>query len=81
MGNYTSFFIIMGDSREIIYLALSNQVLLYSDILRRKKITQDERGMAEYIIKRSEEIMDDYSEQIRDEILKPIPKPSWTKTE
>ena len=77
MGNYTPFFIYMDDSREIIYLALSNLFISYSNALRLNKMNQDEKKMTQYIIERSEQLMKGLEEDIKKENNQAIPKPKW----
>ena len=78
MGNYTPFFIYMDDSREIIYFALSNLVISYSNALRLNKMNQDEKEMTQYIIERAEQIREGLENDIKKENEQPIQKPKWT---
>ena len=81
MGNYTPFFLLsMDDSREIIYFALSNLVISYTEALRLNKMNQDEKEMTQYIIERSEQLMKGLEDEIIKETNQPIQKPKWTNT-
>lgn len=67
----------MDDSREIIYIALCNQITLYTSFLEEdNKSTPKERELAQYLIMRSEELLDEMSEEIEET---PISRPSWKK--
>ena len=66
----------MDDSREIIYIALCNQVELYSQSLEDNLLQGKERELAEYIIMRSLQEIDKMAEEIQN---KPISRPSWKK--
>ena len=70
----------MDDSREIIYLALSNLVILYTESLRLNKLNQEEKEMTQYIIERSEQLMKGLEDEIIKETNQPIQKPKWTNT-
>ena len=70
----------MDDSREIIYFALSNLVISYTEALRLNKMNQDEKEMTQYIIERSEQLMKGLEDEIIKETNQPIQKPKWTNT-
>lgn len=70
----------MDDSREIIYFALSNLVISYTEALRLNKMNQDEKEMTQYIIERSEQLMKGLEDEIIKETSQPIQKPKWTNT-
>lgn len=68
------------DEREILYIALSNSLILYKQSLEENKLSEDERELTEYLIKRHLELLDKYSESILQEDNKenkPIERPSW----
>lgn len=68
---------VTDDSREIIYIALCNQITLYTSFLEEdNKSTPKERELAQYLIMRSEELLDEMSEEIEET---PISRPSWKK--
>lgn len=69
----------MDDSREIIYLALSNLALQQKVILEEEKLTQEAKGLAEYIYNRSQELAEAFALKIIEEENKPIPKPNWNE--
>lgn len=68
----------LEDEREIIYIALSNQVNLYSELLEAKDISEDDKNLSQYIIDRSLQLLDKYEKEITD---KPniIPRPLWNQ--
>lgn len=67
----------MDDSREIIYLALCNQVETYSEVLEENLLQdKEQRELAEYIIMRSLQEIDKMAEELQN---KPISRPSWKK--
>lgn len=66
----------MDDSREIIYIALCNQVELYSQSLEDNLLQGKEKELAEYIIMRSLQEIDKMAEEIQNE---PISRPSWKR--
>ena len=68
---------VTDDSREIIYIALCNQIAIYSDFLEEdNKSTPEERKLAQYLIMRSEQILDSLSNELEET---PISRPSWKK--
>lgn len=61
-GFFIAFF--MGD-REIIYLALCNQINLYYELLEDPELSEQDRGMATYILNHTLKL----EEAFRDKIL------------
>lgn len=64
----------MDDTQEIIYIALSNQINLYSTLLEDISLSKEEQEMIEYILSRSCEIYDKMTQELEDT---PIKRPSW----
>ena len=67
----------MEDHEEIIYLALSNQVLLYSELLE-GSLDEENKNMATYILQRSEDLLLQYENKIMNKETT-IQKPQWDK--
>lgn len=67
----------MDDEREILYIALSNSLMQYKNLLDNKDLEENERELIEYLISRHLELLDKYSESILNENNKPINRPSW----
>lgn len=67
----------MEDDKEIIYLALCNQIQAYQLFLEdSNNLSEEELGMANYIISRSLEIADKLALELNDED-KIIERPKW----
>lgn len=67
----------MEDDKEIIYLALCNQIQSYQLFLEdSNNLSEEELGMANYIISRSLEIADKLASELNDED-KIIERPKW----
>lgn len=64
------------DDKAIIYLAIGNQIQLYSELLEEGNLDPENRGMAEYILKRSLDIEDKLRRELQQD--NPIPRPPWT---
>lgn len=66
------------DDKSIIYLALCNQVQDYQLLLQEesKNLSDEDRGMAEYIISRSLEIIDKLAPELINEGTA-IKRPKW----
>lgn len=64
----------MDDTREIIYIALSNQINLYSELLEDTSLSKEEQEMVQYILSRSYEIFDDMCKELENT---PISRPTW----
>lgn len=69
----------MDGEKEIIYLAICNQIQIYSLLLEQEDLGEEDRGMANYIIQISTQV----EEKLREELQKdkPISRPSWSKIE
>lgn len=69
------------DEKEIIYLALINQIEHYKEVLEDTSIPlkEEERTLAEYIFMRTLEIEEKYAAEMAKEIPKDdiIQRPSW----
>lgn len=64
----------MDDTKEIIFIALSNQINLYSTLLEDTSLSNQEQEMVQYILSRSCEIYDSMSQELEDT---PISRPKW----
>lgn len=66
----------MQEDDEIIYLALCNQLQSYQLLLEEEKdISEENRMMTEYIISRTEELIDKYAQKIGNDTT--IQRPQW----
>ena len=66
----------MQDDDIIIYLALCNQLQSYQLLLEEEKdISEENRMMTEYIISRTEELIDKYAQKIGNDTT--IQRPQW----
>ena len=66
----------MQEDDEIIYLALCNQLQSYQLLLEEEKdITEENRLMAEYIISRTEQLIEIYAQKIGSDTF--IQRPQW----
>ena len=66
----------MQEDDEIIYLALCNQLQSYQLLLEEEKdITEENRLMAEYIISRTEQLIEIYAQKIGSDTS--IQRPQW----
>lgn len=66
----------MQEDDEIIYLALGNQLQSYQLLLEEEKdITEENRLMAEYIISRTEQLIEIYAQKIGSDTF--IQRPQW----
>lgn len=66
----------MQEDDEIIYLALCNQLQSYQLLLGEEKdITEENRLMAEYIISRTEQLIEIYAQKIGSDTF--IQRPQW----
>lgn len=64
------------DDDEVIYIALSNNIILYRQQLEQLE-DAEEIQMADYIISRSLELLDSYAEKIKLNDEQPIQRPQW----
>lgn len=68
------------DEREIIYLALMNQLNLYQNTLEDSlnPLKEEEKELAEYIFKRTLEIATRYEQELRESYQEStISRPNW----
>ena len=66
----------MQEDDEIIYLALCNQLQSYQLLLEEEKdITEENRLMVEYIISRTEQLIEIYAQKIGSDTF--IQRPQW----
>ena len=66
----------MQEDDDIIYLALCNQLQSYQLLLEEEKdLSEENRMMAEYIISRTEELIDKYAKKIGNDTT--IQRPQW----
>lgn len=65
----------MEDEKEIIYIALSNSLSMYKELLEEDNIKPDEREFIEYLIDRHVNLIDKYSNEITQDT--PIKRPKW----
>ena len=66
----------MQEDDDIIYLALCNQLQSYQLLLEEEKdISEENRMMTEYIISRTEELIDKYAQKIGNDTT--IQRPQW----
>ena len=66
----------MQEDDDIIYLALCNQLQSYQLLLEEEKdISEENRMMTEYIISRTEELIDEYAQKIGNDTT--IQRPQW----
>lgn len=68
----------MEGEKEIIYLAICNQIQIYSLLLEQEDLGEEDRGMANYIIQISNQLEEKLRLELGD---KPISRPPWSKTE
>ena len=67
----------MWEYRDIIYLAICNQILSYDELLRDDTLSEEDKDMANYIIEKSIEVRDKLEKEIMGEDDKPISRPRW----
>lgn len=65
----------MDDEKEIIYIALSNSLSLYKELLEEDNIEPDERELVEYLIERHLNLIDKYHDEITQSTT--IKRPKW----
>lgn len=63
-------------NKEILYLAICNQIQIYNLLLEEEEMDAENRGMAEYILQESIKIEEKLREDLTKE--KPIKRPNWT---
>lgn len=70
----------MDDEKEIIFIALSNSYISYCELLETLKESsqEDEIPMVEYLIKKHEELLNKYENNIdKEEPGNTISRPPW----
>lgn len=67
----------MADNREIIYLAICNQIQIYHLLLEDSSIDKDNREMMSYILEESLKIEENMRKELQKET--PIGRPKWTQ--
>ena len=66
----------MDDENELIYIALCNNLIAYSNLLEDEELNENDIELANYIISRTNAILDKYELMLNGET--PIKRPSWT---
>lgn len=61
----------------VIYIALCNQLVLYNSFLEEKELSKEDLDITNYILSRTEGLLDKYEKQLGGEL--PIKRPSWTQ--
>ena len=67
----------MIENREIIYLAICNQIQIYHLLLEDSSIDKDNREMMSYILEESLKIEENMRKELQKET--PIGRPKWTQ--
>mgnify|MGYP003289447714 CR=1 FL=1 len=67
----------MAENREIIYLAICNQIQIYHLLLEDSSIDKDNREMMSYILEESLKIEENMRKELQKET--PIGRPKWTQ--
>lgn len=67
----------MAENREIIYLAICNQIQIYHLLLEDSSIDKDNREMMSYILEESLKIEENMRKELQKET--PIGRPQWTQ--
>lgn len=67
----------MAENREIIYLAICNQIQIYHFLLEDSSIDKDNREMMSYILEESLKIEENMRKELQKET--PIGRPKWTQ--
>ena len=67
----------MAENREIIYLAICNQIQIYHLLLEDSSIDKDNRKMISYILEESLKIEENMRKELQKET--PIGRPKWTQ--
>ena len=77
-GGLSPYLFSIMEDKEIIYLALCNQVQSYQLLLEdSENLSEENRGMAEYIISRSLEMIDKLALELGVEGANAIKRPRW----
>ena len=67
----------MAENREIIYLAICNQIQIYHLLLEDSSLDKDNREMMSYILEESLKIEENMRKELQ--IETPIGRPKWTQ--
>lgn len=67
----------MAENREIVYLAICNQIQIYHLLLEDSSIDKDNREMMSYILEESLKIEENMRKELQKET--PIGRPKWTQ--
>lgn len=67
----------MAENREIIYLAICNQIQIYHLLLEDSSIDKDNMEMMSYILEESLKIEENMRKELQKET--PIGRPKWTQ--
>lgn len=67
----------MAENREIIYLAICNQIQIYHLLLEDSSIDKDNKEMMSYILEESLKIEENMRKELQKET--PIGRPKWTQ--
>ena len=67
----------MAENREIIYLAICNQIQIYHLLLEDSSIDKDNREMMSYILEESLKVEENMRKELQKET--PIGRPKWTQ--
>lgn len=67
-------FLVMDEFRDIIYLAICNQIQIYNYILENQEMDEENTQMAKYILEKSLELEDKLRKDFEG---KPIERPKW----
>ena len=67
----------MAENREIIYLAICNQIQIYHLLLEDSSMDKDNREMMSYILEESLQIEENMRKELQKET--PIGRPKWTQ--
>lgn len=64
---------------EIIYIALYNQILLYSNILENEEMDTESRGLTEYLLNQTKAVEEKYRNLLDPQNIEPhvIDRPKW----
>lgn len=64
---------------EIIYIALYNQILLYSNILENEDMDVESRGLTEYLLNQTKAVEEKYRNLLDPQNIEPhiIDRPKW----
>ncbi len=64
---------------EIIYIALYNQILLYSNILENENMDVESRGLTEYLLNQTKAVEEKYRNLLDPQNIEPhiIDRPKW----